>query len=100
MSTQHVAVAPVIGTLAALARWTPQNATEYARIMDGLRDIAAELAAALHALSRTAFGLAGLTPEQSALIAEHLDHAAQIIGATASGWLDAAHQATGTEWQR
>jgi hypothetical protein len=99
MNELHPIVAPAVTATERLGAWNPANAEEYARIMDGLRALTSQLALALHSLGGTAYGLDGLTPDQSRLIAGHLDDAASRLGFVTES-LDWAREATGVEWAR
>ncbi|HZP54627.1 hypothetical protein [Actinocrinis sp.] len=101
----HPAAIPAIHALGTLARWTPANATELARILEsihayGQQSIISELLETLDNLASAAFGLEGLTPEQSRIIGQHLELAGSTISGAAHDWIDRARADTGAEWPR
>lgn len=103
--TAHTAAAPAIRALTDLAAWQPANADELGRMLQALHaygqdSIIAQLLTLLDNLAGAAFGLQGVTPEQSRLIAGPLRAAGEHISGAACDFIDRAREATGTEWPR
>lgn len=103
--TAHTAAAPAIRALADLAAWQPANAHELGRMLEALHaygqdSIIAQLLTLLGNLAGHAFGLAGVTPERSRLIADNLERAGAAISGAACDYLDRARADTEVEWPR
>lgn len=103
--TTHPLADAAIRALTDLAAWTPANADELARVLESVhavnrKSIITVLDAALGNLAAAAFGLDGLTPEQSHTVSTHLETAAEHISGAACDWIDRAREATGVEWAR
>lgn len=103
--TAHPAAAPALRALSDLAAWQPANADELGRMLQSLHaygqdSIIAALLTLLDNLAAASFGLPGVTPEQSRLIAGPLRAAGEIISGAACDYLDRAREATGTERPR
>lgn len=101
----HSAAQPAIRALTDLAAWQPANADELGRMLQALHaygqdSITAQLLTLLDNLAGASFGLEGVTPEQSRLIAGPLRAAGEHISAAACDYLDRAREATGVEWPR
>lgn len=105
MSTDtHPAATPAIASLNTLARWTPANAGELARILAALHQYDANtVVSALHDtlehLADTLPRIPDLTAQQRELAATWLGRAAERLGFTSEA-LDQARLATGAEWTR
>lgn len=103
--TAHTAAQPAIRALSDLANWQPANADELGRMLEALHaygqdSIIAQLLTLLDNLAAAAFGLQGVTPEQSRLIADNLERAGATISGAAHDYLDRARADTGVEWHR
>lgn len=103
--TAHTAAQPALRALADLANWQPANADELGRMLEALHaygqdSIIAQLLTLLDNLAAAAFGLEGVTPEQSRLIADNLERAGAAISGAAHDYLDRARADTGVEWPR
>ena len=102
--SQHPAAVPAIHSLDTLARWTPANADELARILESIHayeqpNIITALHNTLDHLTETLPDIPDLTDDQRELTDTWLTRAAERLGFISEA-LDAARLATGAEWPR